>query len=344
MQKELQAEVIHCPNCHENVPKTLYCLNCGYPLYKVEQQQDEAEKEDTSTVDEVSEQIEIELTTTAETELDVPTIAEEVEVPTIAEEVEAPMESIDEVPVVEEDLSAETDVTASDETLSVITEEAIPETVEYAEEAEEVVAAEEVQEEIAVEEIMEEDQEVTTDFEPDLLVKAVMARMAKNISLRVRLVNLLVNDGVNETTFNRLFDSYSAKGERWITRRNDMLERDRYDLEMMNKDLLEAKMNLEELEIRRAIRDVSVEEYEAKAYAFKWDKDHLERKIQATRGEIAYLGDLTRVTSAEEISDLKEMAENCSESMNVLVENDKIGEETATRIKTTLKEALECLD
>ncbi|MFA9495978.1 MAG: hypothetical protein ACERKS_08675 [Candidatus Bathyarchaeota archaeon] len=33
-----KSEIIHCPNCKEDVPKTLYCLNCGYPLYKLEQE------------------------------------------------------------------------------------------------------------------------------------------------------------------------------------------------------------------------------------------------------------------------------------------------------------------
>ena len=36
MQTGLQAEALLCPNCKEEVPKTLYCLNCGYPLYKIE--------------------------------------------------------------------------------------------------------------------------------------------------------------------------------------------------------------------------------------------------------------------------------------------------------------------
>ena len=40
----LQSEVLLCPNCQEDVPKTLYCLNCGYPLYKVEMNQEEVEE------------------------------------------------------------------------------------------------------------------------------------------------------------------------------------------------------------------------------------------------------------------------------------------------------------
>jgi hypothetical protein len=39
MYGDLQTEVVHCPNCDEDVPKTLYCLNCGYPLYKIEQEE-----------------------------------------------------------------------------------------------------------------------------------------------------------------------------------------------------------------------------------------------------------------------------------------------------------------
>ena len=37
MANGTSGEVVHCPNCNEDVPKTLYCLNCGFPLYKEEQ-------------------------------------------------------------------------------------------------------------------------------------------------------------------------------------------------------------------------------------------------------------------------------------------------------------------
>ena len=41
MQTELKTEVVLCPNCKEEVPKTLYCLNCGYPLYKMQSEAEE---------------------------------------------------------------------------------------------------------------------------------------------------------------------------------------------------------------------------------------------------------------------------------------------------------------
>ena len=41
MASGASGEVVHCPNCKEDVPKTLYCLNCGFPLYKEEQGKEE---------------------------------------------------------------------------------------------------------------------------------------------------------------------------------------------------------------------------------------------------------------------------------------------------------------
>jgi hypothetical protein len=46
MSSGASGEVVHCPKCNEDVPKTLYCLNCGYPLYKEgEPKEEKAEPE-----------------------------------------------------------------------------------------------------------------------------------------------------------------------------------------------------------------------------------------------------------------------------------------------------------
>ncbi len=41
MASGASGEVVHCPNCKEDVPKTLYCLNCGFPLYREDQPKEE---------------------------------------------------------------------------------------------------------------------------------------------------------------------------------------------------------------------------------------------------------------------------------------------------------------
>ena len=190
---------------------------------------------------------------------------------------------------------------------------------------------------------MKEAQEALVEFEPDPLTTVVMENLLKNISLKVRLVNLLSESDVKEATFNRLFESYAARGERWMNRRNDMLERCRYDLDAMEKAFSEAKTGLEELEIRKAIDDATEEEYQAKAPAFEWDICLLDEELRRRKGEIAYLKDLTRVMPAEEIQKLTEMAEGCYEDLDGLVEAEKVSSETVERVKAALQEALDCL-
>jgi hypothetical protein len=54
MYGDLSSEVVHCPNCNEDVPKTLYCLNCGYPLYKMDQQKEAEARVEAETLEEMA--------------------------------------------------------------------------------------------------------------------------------------------------------------------------------------------------------------------------------------------------------------------------------------------------
>lgn len=380
MQKDIQAEVILCPNCEEEVPKTLYCLNCGYPLYKVERERVELETPETMVVEEAQERIEMEMTPEPDIELDISSMEEEIaeapveltvdegedeeepqtvtidEAETIAEtvepfeeaaaqdEIEAEAIEVHDTEMVYEDYDeSEVEVTVAEVEPSEDIEEAVVEMSVESEEHEKVEVVEEIQEEPGVEEQLDEVPEKFAEFEPDPLVTVIMEHFAKNISLKVRLVNLLIEDNVKEATFNRLFESYAAKGERWINRRNEMLERNRYEIESMEKALTENRISLEELEIRKAIRDASEEEYDAKAPAFEWDIHLLDHELQRVKSENAYLEDLTRVMSAEELQELREMAEGCYEAVESLVESGKVSSETAARVKATLEETIDCL-
>lgn len=388
MQSELQAELIHCPNCDEDVPKTLYCLNCGYPLYKLEQ---EAEtKPEASGIEETTEPVETEAVSEPEIEAEVTTLAEEDVAPEEPVIEETEVEKVTEIVTVEEEMEPVeiTKMVTIEEEVEPVealeeAEEVVPEAVPVPEQAVEgpvpeqaVETVETVEEPIATEEepaetieetlvetaeesvetvetevveepqelpVAEEVQEETFEFEPDPLVTEVMRSLARNISFKVRLINLLCGGEVKESTFNRLFESYAAQGERWMNRRNEMLERRRYDMDSMERAIVDARTGLEELEIRVAIGDASEEEYQAKAPAFNWDIDQYEGELQRRKGEIAYLEDFSRAIPEEEIEALLEMAEGCHGAMESLVESEKLSSETAKRIKVALEEALACL-
>ena len=291
MQTGLQAEVLLCPNCKEEVPKTLYCLNCGYPLYKIELDQPEEDVE--VVVDEAPEPVEDVPVVEPETIEDVVIMVEELTEPTVevveaepeieVEAVEAvvPVEitefvaedepEVEQVPdVVEEE--AEPIVEVAEPAVESVLEISVDESVESVEASVfEVVEGPEIEDVERVEEV-EPVAEIVIEpkpsYEPDPVIRDVMENFAKNISMKIRLVGLLRDGGVKSDIFEKLFESYLARGELLMNSRSEMLDRVKYDLGLMERALYEAKEGLEELEIRRSIDDVSDEEYAAKAPGF----------------------------------------------------------------------------
>jgi hypothetical protein len=405
LQTGLQAEALLCPNCKEEVPKTLYCLNCGYPLYKIEVESEPTVEEDApepvavveaeaveEEVVEVApepqvilepevvqeENVEIE----SEPMAPIETVVIQEEIGEIAPETMAPIEDEEEVveivlePIavieaepVEEDVvilvDAVEEIEAPVEEVMVVPEVVEPVVEEIIEfepaiepmsdvsaEVEAPVGAIVVVEEpeaVEVEEVGEPVVEVepevvaVPEYEPDPVIKEVMGNLAKNISMKIRLVDLLRSGGVKSEIFSKLFDSYLARGELLMNSRSEMLERVRYDLGSMEGALYEAKEGLEELDIRRAIEDVSEEEYAAKAPGFQWDIGQYKDEVGKKRADIYYLEDIKRVMSSGEIGELVGIGEGCFEALDELAESEGIDGETAARIRVSLEEALACI-
>jgi len=114
-------------------------------------------------------------------------------------------------------------------------------------------------------------EEIKIEYAPDPLTKEVMENLAKNITLKVRLVRLLRESQVKEETFKKLFESYLEQGRRWVSRRDEILRRLKADLERMEEALINARKDFDLLETRRSIGDASEEEYAVKAPAYRWD-------------------------------------------------------------------------
>jgi len=361
----LQTEVILCPNCREEVPKTLYCLNCGYPLYKEELTKSEPEEKEDVVVEVAPEPFAIEplLEAAAEgasIEEDepgvTPAVTEDVYVEA-APEFEPAFEAVEQIetvdvpqfevveecgePPAEEETPAEGEVVEAFDVVEIVEEiESLepegPDVVEVVEKV--AVVSEDVAEEAVVEVV-----EPAAVFEPDPVIREVMENFAKNISMKIRLVSLLQDGEVKVETFERLFDSYVARGELLMNSRNETLERVRFDQDSREKALNEARIGLEELGIRKAIGDVSEEEYSAKSPGFEWDIGQYKDDVARKKAEIAYLGDLAHVMSAEEIDELRVQGEKSYETIDGLADSGVVGAETASRIKVTLEEALSCL-
>jgi hypothetical protein len=383
MQTELQTEVVLCPNCREEVPKTLYCLNCGYPLYKMNLDSPKHEEDvrlevepEPFSLEPLTILAESAETTTDMEELTVAPAIEETEAEPEYDDIVEPVETVEPLlpEVTDEKVEFEeletfedvkeviepedeiieptteivevTDEKVADEEPASIEVEKVTEAQEATEEITDDITIEEPITEVIVEPVYKPEVQpifetvVVPIFEPEPVIKEVMENLAKNISTKIKLVNLLREGGVKTETFNRLFESYVARGELLMNSRNEMLERVRFDIESMERALNEAKIGLEELKIRKAIGDASEEEFRAKSPGFEWDIKQYEDEVARKRAEIKYLEDLTQVMNAEEIEELKLTGESSCEAVDGLSDAGKISSETATRVKVALEEDL----
>ena len=371
MQTELKPEVVLCPNCKEDVPKTLYCLNCGYPLYKMDvlekaKKEEPAEEDEEVVIEVAPEPFSLEPLKELAEIMPIEAKPEEPEVvedaPVEMTEIQAEVIPTDLALVIDEvtdiEAVAKVEVTVED-----VVEHAVkafqlePEPVEEVVEVVEEEAAEviEVEEVVIVEEPEPEAEETDEEpfvevvaeaepsFEPDPVIREVMETFAKNIAMKIRLVKLLKDGEVKLETFSRLFESYAARGELLMNSRNEMLERVKFDLDNMERGLNEARIGLEELKIRMSIRDASDEEYNAKAPGFEWDIQKYQGDVEKSRAEIKFLGDLAIVISEDEISELRNLGGEGLDSLEDLTYSGAINPEIARRIKVTLDEALSCL-
>jgi len=374
MQEDIQEEVVHCPNCREEVPKTLYCLNCGHPLYKETSTIEEAPKQEVGLEEHLA-PAEINLKPEAEgvgafepileepmeetkldeiilqnspTELNQMNLQEHTEregehTPPIEEEVAHEI-SLDE----DKSLGQEPYMKASQEEVEIVQEKTLgSESVQVLEESqviEEKTSEEIVQEPktVKMEEMPQVLEESFWRYDPDPLVQEILQNIAKNISLKIKLSRLMLDGKLKESTFLKLLEKYSAQGERWISRRNEIIERNRYDIDSMEKALEEAKIAMDELEIRKAIGDVTEDEYSAKMPAYKWDVNSFAEKIRKSKGEVEYLSNINNVLPDEEIKELESLIEMCNESLNNSGEL-KVSDTVKSRVKEVLNESLDLI-
>ena len=182
---------------------------------------------------------------------------------------------------------------------------------------------------------------IRLEFAPDPLTKEVMDNLAKNITLKIRLVRLLRDGQVKEETFKKLFDSYVEQGRIWVSRRDDTVRRFKTDIERMEESLVTARKDFELLEIRRNIGDADDEEYKVKAPAYNWDMEHLESEIKNRKGGVLYVANLRKLVPKEEIVELENMADSDYGELDKI---EDITADTIAKMKETLAESLNILN
>ena len=363
------SEVVHCPNCKEDVPKTLYCLNCGFPLYKEEQPKEvakevpevkpepemptePAEEDAVVMVDEEEEAVEPkESKVEVVPEVTIEPLVEEVKsIPTIDPVLQPEEKNTEPEPeIIVEQITPE--VTAPDPAqVVVVVEEKHEETVTPVTEPSvaPVNTAEVPRESLStgIEASKTEATELVNDLEapktyiPDPLTKDLLENLARNISLRLKLVKLYREGVIKEATFVKIFEGYYSEGKIWSSRREEIIKKLSFDVEEMEDAYEVAEKALELLEVRSSIGEASEGEYTVKAPAYRWDIDNFDNMMGEKKNKINYLENISNALTDNEQRELRELASlqyNTLESLQV--SNDSI----LATIKDSLYEAIKNL-
>ncbi len=357
-------EVVHCPNCKEDVPKTLYCLNCGFPLYKEEQPKEETvEQPDLKPKPVVPDEdamivVDEPVDETVKPEVVAEPVHEPLQEVKPVEPIETPQPHLQVEPipepsavemkveektpepasvVVEELKSVEVAPLMAEAPPTILMQEAAPlDTPSGSLSIDTETSKTEVAE--MVEEYQEEAQ--SKGYVPDSLIKDLVENLAKNIALKLKLVRLYRDGVIKEETFTKMFDEYSNEGKIWSSRREELLKKNSNEVEEIEEEYEKSSEALEFLEIKRSIGDVSGLEYEAKAPGYRWDIDHFDFLVGDKKNRITYLENVGGAMSKEELKELRELA---SLEYNTLDALQISKDETLSSIKESLDEAIKIL-
>ncbi len=307
--------IVECPHCKDNVPLSIYCLKCGYPMFELMK---EHMSEDGSDGDEVS---------------DGHTPDEGEEFRLEPEDLEAPQS---------EETKPESKPDEESEAMNVDTQESTePEEVQENEPPEIVDTpdSDEVKATAAEPQQDESDQ----GFEPDEALLSLMRNLANSINMKLWSVGQLLEGRISEQNFQRLHEGYDARWHQLMDQRNEKLAQAK-DLDSIEEGLERAYIGLGELEVKKTLNDLFEGEHEAKAPAYEWEISHYERQLEGRRGEIAFLERLSNVVPRDELAKMAERARGYLDGMRSSEGLKELINGTYGRLKTSVEEIVAFLE
>ncbi len=183
----------------------------------------------------------------------------------------------------------------------------------------------------------------TSLYEPDPKLVEMQHGFLQSISMKLWLINMLQERGMEEEQFNKMFDNYEALFTCFSSRREKILNQLK-DVSSLETSLRKAEVYFEELKMKKTIGKVSEEEFEVKTKALEWDINYYEEEISRRNKDVEFLMDLHRVTSVEKINEIKSMAERCRWAMDNFESSNRISSESAIKVRESLHNTLDILE
>ena len=305
-----EAKTVTCPRCESEVPSSLYCVACDCPL------EIEAPSEEGAGSDELR----FDLTPLKEMQAEGESRADEAMAEPRFAAVESTVQGInfDLEPMEKESL------------IPIPTIEAMePKPPEDEIEAPET----------GLQEDREPEGETRHTEEPegtDPAIEELANELLNSVYLELWSVGLLRKEGTGEEQFTRTFEAYHGRVEKCIGQRDHLLDQIR-DLEAHEAKSREARIELDELDIRKSLGDLHEGEYEAMAPALKWSIDHFEAEIEERQGRIALLEDPIALMPPGKVDEATTLAVEALELVREAEASARLSRGTATKVRTSVE-------
>jgi hypothetical protein len=383
VHQEVHAEMVVCSNCQQRVPKGVYCPHCGYPQYlekpvsfKTDTRGEFDHEITTDSIDtdkNVEQMVEtaskdkglepaIQISSIEKLDSDESSGESKKDEKTSffssvrkfmgikgshsrADEIND--NEIREIPKEENDLQVEKETEFPLE--EVVKEEEFEIVKEVNKDSEEFgdFEVQEMNIDILDSGIVDTEVEVCEDhmslYEPDPKLVEMQHGFLQSISMKLWLINMLQERGMEEEQFNKMFDNYEALFSCFSSRREKILSQLK-DVSFLETSLGKSKVYFEELKMKKTIGKVTEEEYEVKTKALEWDIKYYEEEISRRNKDVEFLMDLPRVMSVEEVNKLKSMAERCRWAMDNFESSNKISSGSAIKVRESLHNTLDILE
>jgi hypothetical protein len=162
-------------------------------------------------------------------------------------------------------------------------------------------------------------------------------RLLKIISLRLWLIDFLLQDNVKEEQFNRMLMKYEDDYKHHLKDYYNLV-RDARDTTPLENSMNDSKIYLEELRMKKEIGIISEGEYRAKMPKYRWEIEHYRREILRRQGDLEALEDPTSVMPLERLNEVRRQMDSCLNGIDELNTAYRISQETKDRVMDTLLE------
>jgi len=304
-----EARTITCPRCESEVPSSLYCVACDCPL------EIEAPAEEGAGSDELR----FDLTPLKEMQAEGESGTHEAMAEPRYAAVESTVQGINFnlEPMEKESLNTAPTVEALE-----------PEAPDNGIEAPETGLQEEGEPE-------RETLQTEEPGDPDPAIEELANELLNSVYLELWSVGLLRKEETGEEQFMRTFEAYHGRVERCIGRRDHLLDQID-DLEAHEAKAGGARIELDELDIRKSLGDLHEGEYEARAPALRWTIGHFEAEIEGRRGRIALLEDLFRLMPPGKVDEVTTLAAEALEFVREAEASARLSAGTAAKVRASV--------